>query len=54
MDILFAEVRADRHGGDGEIFEDPLTLKMANEVRRRVVASRREDLSCSKVSRGSA
>jgi hypothetical protein len=45
MDILFAEVRADRHGGDGEMFEEPLTLKMANEVRRRVVESRREDLS---------
>ena len=45
MDILFGLARADRNGGDGEIFEEPLTLKMASEVRRRVVESRREDLS---------
>ncbi len=45
LDILFAEARADRHGGGGEVWEEPLTLQMANEIRRRVLESRREDLS---------
>ena len=47
LDILFAAARADRHGGGlGEVFiEDEWLLRMANEVRRRALDSRRENLS---------
>jgi hypothetical protein len=47
LDILFAQVRADRFGtGDGGAFRsEPILVEMANEVRRRALASRAEDLS---------
>ncbi len=45
MDVLFAKARAYCHGGNAEEWEEPLTLQIANEIRRRVLNSRREDLS---------
>lgn len=46
LDILFAQVRADRFGtGDGGAFRaEPTLVEMANEVRRRALASRAEEL----------
>lgn len=46
FDTLFGLVRADRHSSPySTLLEEPPTLSIANELRRRAIESRREDLS---------
>jgi hypothetical protein len=45
LDALFLTCRADRHGGDGTVYKDRWFVAACNEVRRRVLNSRRTDLS---------
>lgn len=45
LDALFLTCRADRHGGDGTVYKERWFAAACNEVRRRVLNSRRTDLS---------
>jgi hypothetical protein len=45
LDALFLTCRNDRHGGDGTVYKDRWFAAACNEVRRRVLNSRRTDLS---------
>ena len=46
LDTLFGLVRADRHASPySALLEESSTISIANEIRRRVIESRREDLS---------
>ncbi|MBM3847405.1 MAG: hypothetical protein FJ405_14130, partial [Verrucomicrobia bacterium] len=45
LDWLFLECRSDRHGGDGSIYSERWFIEASNEIRRRVLESRRGDLS---------
>src|SRR5439155_9377837 len=37
--------RSDRHGGDGSVYKERWFVAAANEVRRRVLEARQEDIS---------
>ncbi len=45
LDALFLTCRSDRHGGDGTVYKERWFAAACNEVRRRVLNSRRTDLS---------
>jgi len=46
LDTLFGIVRADRHSSPySTLLEEPSTLSIANEIRRRAIQSRKEELS---------
>jgi hypothetical protein len=45
LEVLFMTCRSDRHGGDGSVYSEPWFVNACNEVRRRVLNSRRDDLS---------
>jgi hypothetical protein len=45
LEILFMTCRNDRHGGDGSVYLEPWFVSACNEVRRRVLNSRRDNLS---------
>jgi hypothetical protein len=45
LEVLFMTCRNDRHGGDGSVYSEPWFVEACNEVRRRVLNSRRDDLS---------
>jgi hypothetical protein len=44
LDVMFYQCRADRHGG-GDGIEEPVFLRLASEVRRRVLECREPDRS---------
>lgn len=45
LEVLFMTCRNDRHGGDGSVYSEPWFVEACNEVRRRALNSRRDDLS---------
>ncbi len=45
LDALFLTCRIDRHGGDGSVYKERWFAATSNEVRRRVLNSRRSDLT---------
>jgi len=45
LEHLFMACRADRHGGDGTVCAEPWFVASCNEVRRRVLESRGDDLT---------
>lgn len=45
LEVLFMTCRNDRHGGDGSVYLESWFISACNEVRRRILNSRREDLS---------
>jgi hypothetical protein len=45
LEVLFMTCRNDRHGGDGSVYSESWFVDACNEVRRRVLNSRRDDLS---------
>ena len=45
LDALFLTCRNDQHGGDGTVYKERWFAATCNEVRRRVLNSRRTDLS---------
>jgi hypothetical protein len=45
LEVLFMTCRNDRHGGDGSAYSESWFVDACNEVRRRVLNSRRDDLS---------
>ncbi len=45
LDYLFMTCRNDRHGGDGSIYKERWFIDACNEVRRRILHSRKSDLS---------
>jgi hypothetical protein len=45
LEVLFMTCRNDRHGGDGSVYSESWFVDACNEVRRRVLNSRRDDLT---------
>jgi hypothetical protein len=45
LEVLFMTCRNDRHGGDGSVYSESWFVGACNEVRRRILNSRRDDLS---------
>ncbi len=45
LEVLFYTCRADRHGGDGSVYSERWFVDACNEVRRRVLNSRRDELN---------
>lgn len=45
LEVLFMTCRSDRHGGDGSVYSESWFVEACNEVRRRVLHSRQDDLS---------
>ncbi len=45
LEVLFITCRSDRHGGVGSVYSEPWFVDACNEVRSRVLNSRRDDLS---------
>jgi hypothetical protein len=45
LEVLFMTCRNDRQGGDGSVYSEPWFVDSCNEVRRRVLNSRRDDLA---------
>ncbi|HVA91822.1 MAG TPA: hypothetical protein VNL71_18505 [Chloroflexota bacterium] len=45
LDVLFADVRADRFTQGGRLDQDEMFIRLGNETRRRALIARRDDLS---------
>jgi hypothetical protein len=45
LEVLFMTCRNDRHGGDGSVYSESWFVDACNEVRSRVLNSRRDDLT---------
>ena len=45
LEVLFMTCRSDRHGGDGSVYSESWFVDACNEIRRRVLESRRDDLT---------
>jgi hypothetical protein len=45
LDFLFLTCRSDRHGGDGSVYKERWFVAAANEIRRRVLQAKQEDIT---------